>query len=608
MLSDMELYNNTGFPGVMLTDSSVSVTEVIVTEVIVTDVSMTEVADMNLLLQSGPLYTSYTERNILCILILVFIALSLSANGLLVKFIVADRGLHNPHMAAMALNAVTDMLYISLWYLQAFYTLVVGNTNHFSNYRLACFMDRITKTPILLGQCPCMGIMALERLLYFKHPFLHARMVTIKRLVILEACIYALSCIYVFLALTYGKSYYSVTYFGCSLFNNPWYFPLNCVLWYIPSGLLELAMTVVLTNMVLKIRRQIRHQIAPVDAEAGGSISNDAATQSTQAPASAPVESLAQSRSGDTIRSGKISQDKGEDKPNIRSPSNNRNEDERHFPEVTESSYHNPCLNSSDGFSSTREGGDMSVSGTRTTSLTKGGGTISSDTRIPYFTLGCGTIASDTRIPSLTVGGGTIPSDTRIPSITVGGGTIESDTRIPSLTVGGGTIASDARILSLTVGGGTITSDTRIPSLTVGGGTIASDTRVPSLTVGCGTIESDTRTPSLMVGGSAAMSDTTCSIDIKHMMETAIKVVGGISLTYWMFYIPSIISIFKTLDTISVFDMELNREPGYRYLIRMLIFFGIGGLSRALNPFFGFYFNAALRRKFINTFNRHPQT
>jgi hypothetical protein len=76
-----------------------------------------------------------------------------------------------------------------------------------------------------------------------------------------EIVVYVISFVFVIINnSSLSSSYYSVSLFHCSLYKNPWYFPMTFGLWIAPPGVVVMLMVVTLTMMILKQRRQIYDQ------------------------------------------------------------------------------------------------------------------------------------------------------------------------------------------------------------------------------------------------------------------------------------------------------------------------------------------------------------
>ena len=120
-------------------------------------------ADMYLLMQSGPLYESTSDRITLIVTLMTMLIIGTTGNALTVGFIVTNRRLHTPHMTALGFEAGSDMIHIFEWYTAGLAVVVRGNTHFYDNYR---------PMGLILGKTLCIGLLALERLLYFRFPYL----------------------------------------------------------------------------------------------------------------------------------------------------------------------------------------------------------------------------------------------------------------------------------------------------------------------------------------------------------------------------------------------------------------------------------------------------
>ena len=354
------------------------------------------VTDIYLLMQSGPLYESTTEKVIMVVVVIIMLITGTVGNSLTVMFIIRDRQLHTPHMTAIAFQAGADLVHLAVWYTEIAIILLRGSTDLFNNYRVACCAWRTLVTAIMLGKTCSIGILALERLFYFRYPYLCVRVIGNKTIIISETVIYLLSAIMQLAACASGVSYYSVTNLSCSLYSVNWYFPTAMTLFLIPSGFAELLMVVLVLLQVFSVKREI-------------------AAQRSHAVAVAVV-------------------------------------------------------------------GDRQSNGARVHPLST---TTSTPARPEHNEAPC---AEPTRVDA------------------------------------GQRMAEAVRL-----------------------------------------------------------------------MITAIKLVGSMSLTYWLLYIPSMIVIFHALSRVSLVDMELGKQPLYRYLFRGAIVFSLG-MVRVLTPFFHYLFVPALRQ------------
>ena len=100
---------------------------------------------------------------------------------------------------------------------------------------------------------------------------------------------------------------------------------------------------------------------------------------------------------------------------------------------------------------------------------------------------------------------------------------------------------------------------------------------------------------------------TSASKNLIKTMLTAIKLVGCISLSFYLTYIPCVLVTFKVYSMVSIVDIELGRAPNYYYLMRIFYFFGLN-LSGVINPFFQFYFNQPLKRTLYKCFRIRTNT
>jgi hypothetical protein len=137
--------------------------------------------DFNLLLQSGPLYFSTSDRIATISTIVLMLIIGVTGNILTLFFIIRDSRLHTPILTAVACHAFADFMIVGTWFGQALYTISVGNTQHFNNYKVACFFERTLKVPWSLGQMQNLSVMASERFLYFKYPYLYTRFISVKK-------------------------------------------------------------------------------------------------------------------------------------------------------------------------------------------------------------------------------------------------------------------------------------------------------------------------------------------------------------------------------------------------------------------------------------------
>ena len=384
--------------------------------------------DINLLLASGPLFSSNIERAAHTTTMVVMLFVCFLGNSLTVGFIVRDPRLHTPHLAAIGYHAVMDMVHLGQWYGGSIITLLLGNTNHLHNYRAYCSYERVCHVGIFNGQAANLGLIAFERLLYFKEPYLYARLVSIKKIIVLETVIYVSSMMFQGIFISFSNVYYSITLFHCTQYGNSVYFPLAMSLFVIPSGVLEILMVIILLHLVMRMRRDIKQQqVAAV--LAGGEINSSSHHETTPKP----------------------------------STSN---------------------LTAEDSVVSTQGKTDLEKAPR------------------PMLAHKCNTVDVTPRTPEHTAAGGARSHP--------GGHHIES------------------------------------------------------------------------------------SNDVIHLMRIAIKLVGCISLTYWIFYLPTMVVIFYVLGKVSVVDMELGRVPEYSGFLRIWFVYCLG-LTRVVNPIFHFCFISPLR-------------
>jgi hypothetical protein len=171
--------------------------------------------DINLLLQSGPLYFSYYEKVLMLCVIFLMLAMCFTGNGLVLFYIIRDERLHTPILTAIALHAFADFMLGGTWYVQVLYTLSVGNTRHFDNYKVACFVERTVMVFWVLGQTLNIGVLASERFLYFMYPYWYTRLISVKKILTAEVTIYILAFMYVTGNNLLGDAYYSVSLLHC---------------------------------------------------------------------------------------------------------------------------------------------------------------------------------------------------------------------------------------------------------------------------------------------------------------------------------------------------------------------------------------------------------
>jgi hypothetical protein len=422
-----------------------------------------EVFDLNLLLQSGPLYFSYHEKVIMLCVVFLIMAVCLTGNGLVMFFTIRDERLHTPILTAIAVHALADVMIAVTWFTQILYTLSVGNTNHFNNYKVACFIERALSVFWFLGQTMNLSVLASERYLYFMFPYWYIRLISVKKIMMAELAIYVLAFIYGICCLILGDSYYSVSLLTCSLYNIPWYFPLTISVWFIPPGLVVIVMVVKLNLLIANQRNQIHVQ----------------QTQSHQ-PTVTTVSKWPTPLDGHIVI----------------------NEADNGHQKVTE----NHQDNAGDGHQST----------------------------------------SNTM---------TVPA---------GDNDVDDDVEIQ---------------------GADYKDSIQSPAA-------AHKISVPRV-IRCQEPDSTMTTQNLSTTSSA--SNNVGQGNTVKIMKTAIKLVGCISLSFFLTYIPGIIVMFKILGETSIIDLELGRYPNQSHLFRIFYFFGVA-LSTVINPFFHFLFNRPLTR------------
>ena len=82
-------------------------------------------------------------------------------------------------------------------------------------------------------------------------------------------------------------------------------------------------------------------------------------------------------------------------------------------------------------------------------------------------------------------------------------------------------------------------------------------------------------------------------------IATAVKLIGCISLSYWLTYIPCLVALHKMVDSVSIADVEFGKHPMWHYLMRYFFFFGLPA-SCVINPVFHFYFNKPLKQALLS--------
>ena len=442
------------------------------------------VFDLNLLLMSGPLYFSYHEKVIMIWLLVVLFVLCVTGNFLTLFFITRDR-MYTPTLTAIACHAFADFMLGTMWFGQAIYTLSVGNTHHFSNYKVSCFVERAFKVFWALGQTQNLSVLAFERLLYFKYPYLYTRLISVKKVLAAEISIYILAFVYVLCNALLGDSYYSVSILHCSLYNVPWYYSMTVGVWIIPPALVVILMVVTLSLLILKQLNQIHAmsiQVAAPPARQKENVANEAENM------------------------GKVK-----------------------LASKDESQQMAPHANgaTTSAIFTIETGGD-DVQDTDK-ALSRIGEIVENE-------------MSHTDVSTNTAG--TCNSK---PQKTVNNKPQKIVNNKPQNTVN------------------------NTPQSTVNSGTSA------------GAQSSDGNN-----------TNSACRYMIKTM-KTAIKLVGCISLSFYLTYIPSMIATLSILGKVSIVDLELGRYPAYFYLMRVFYFFALT-ISTVINPFFHFYFNRPLKR------------
>ena len=427
--------------------------------------------DLNLLLMSGPLYFSYHEKVIMICVLVVLLIVSAVGNFFTLFFIARDQRMHIPILTAIACHSFADLMIGLIWFGQAIYTLGVGNTHHFSNYKVACFAERSSKVFWALGQNQNLSVLAFERLLYFKYPYMYTRLISVKKVLAAEISIYALAFIYVLCNVLLGDSYYSVSLLHCSLYNVPWYFAMTIGVWIIPPALVVLLMVVTLSLLILKQRNQIHAMSIQVAAP----------------PAHTAVKPTVQNEHVAIEAEKKMGQKK--------------------LAWMDESQQMTPHTN---------------------------GATTSA-----VFTIGSGVAdGKEMDRPASHVYDGTSQTD---------------DSTNPTGT----------------------TFNNTPPTTT---------SKTPPAAINSGT--------------AAGTQSSNINSGYQHLiktMKTAIKLVGCISLSFYLTYIPCTIATLSILGKVSIVDLELGRYPVYFYLMRVFYFFALT-ISAVINPFFHFYFNRPLKR------------
>ena len=427
--------------------------------------------DLNLLLMSGPLYFSYHEKVIMILVLVVLIVVCVVGNFFTLFFVARDERMHTPTLTAIACHAFADFMLGSMWFGQAIYTLGVGNTHHFSNYKVSCFVDRAFRVFWALGQTQNLSVLAFERLLYFKYPYLYTRLVSVKKVLAAEISIYALAFFYVLCNELLGDSYYSVSLLQCSLYNVPWYFYMTISVWIIPPALVVMLMVMTLSLLILKQRNQIHAMsiqvAAPPEHKAG--------------------KSAVQNKHVATEAEKKMGQKK--------------------LAWMDESQQMTPHTN-----------------GPTTSAI---------------FTIENGVAdGKEMDRPASGIYGGRSQAD----ESTNPTGTTFSNT--PPTTIN------------------------KTPPATIDSGTAA---------------------------GTQSLNINSGYQHLIKTMKTAIKLVGCISLSFYLTYIPCMIATLSILGKVSIVDLELGRYPAYFYLMRVFYFFALT-ISTVINPFFHFYFNRPLKR------------
>jgi hypothetical protein len=411
------------------------------------------------------MYFSYYEKVVTICVVFLMLAVCLTANGLVLFFIRRDQRLHTPILVAIACHAFADFMVGGTYFAQALYTLSVGNTNHFNNYKMACFVERAVSVFWVLGQTQNLSVLAGERCIYFMYPYWYMRLISVRKILTAEITIYILAFTFAICTFVLGDSYYSVSLLHCSLYNVPWYLPVMCSVWFMPPALIVIIMVVKLSLLIHKQRHQIHIQQTQV-----------------QMPSH-------------TTRTNKPNQ-----------PDQSVNNDVSEMEGITQ----------------------------------------------PIWT----TNSHQDHV------GSTQPST--------------SSTMSELATIGQVGISQTEPAH----GAGRRTADQNRYDITSGVGSKDLPTRVDI---------------DMTVTKDVSARSTNISVYPIRMMKTTIKLVGCISLTLYLTYIPGIIVSFQVLDEISIIDLELGRYPDKYHLLRIFFLFVIA-VSTIINPFFHFLFNRPLTR------------
>ena len=336
-----------------------------------------------------------------------------------------------------------------------------------------------------LTQTECIGLIAIERYLFFSHPYLHQRLVTVKRVIILESMVFFLSFVYQLLAASLSDSYFSLSLLSCTILAAEWYFLPTMIIWIDTPAFITLLTVGKLTHMIIKKRRVIRDEQARNKAAVSSVSAN---VSKAEIPASTSNKGDEQLENGS--RTDAFSEAIEYDKAAVPNKFCKRKLDPN-------------------GKDPDKCKGDL-IDG------------------LPPE-LRCGSK------PSASVN-------------TIAESPAESD--------GNNKISN---------------TESSLPGKSLS---------KPKQPVKC---------------NSQVQHANTKDNVVVNTMATAVKLIGCISLSYWVTYIPCLVVLHEMIGKTTLIEVELGQSPKWHFLLRYFFFFGLP-LSNTINPVFHFHFNKRLKK------------
>ena len=206
------------------------------------------------LLETGPIFINLADQIALTAFAFLVLIVGLLMNGMFVGLVLCNYELRTPYFTILIANSIYGLVSSATVFLSIIYISLSGSNPYRAN-RTMCFVHRMFSMMPVLCLIHSIILLSVERLLFFYQPFWYLRMVTVRRVILVELMLLTFSSIFSGLTTAAGTIYFSPSMLLCSNLTKSWVWWSQMALYYVPN-MTTIAMTIAsLYRLVLRKRR-----------------------------------------------------------------------------------------------------------------------------------------------------------------------------------------------------------------------------------------------------------------------------------------------------------------------------------------------------------------